>query len=943
MNIKSLLLTAIILMLFKLISAQSIGYKDMMNDPSFNFYTVCTAADTYFETHEKGKGSGFVNYLRWKAENESKYYPSGDRSKASLNFTSDQYQQFVSTIENSERALFPSGWNELGPFSANNITEGYNPGIGRVESFWVNPINDQQLFLGSRSGGFWKTNNGGVSWKNTTDLLVASGVNTIAVKPSNYDSVLINVRNGGNANTHGIYQSGDGGETWMVSNFNPANLGWGGLGNSDRIFVIKYHPTVANLVFIGTSKGFYRSEDNLQTWTQLLSSTDVTDIEFHPTNSNIMYLYDDYYNSSFSNKILISTDMGITFSSSSTISGNNNASGFISVTPTAPNNVYFASTNGVWKSIDQGQNFTLLSVPTESCRGFSVSDVDSNIMLYGYLNLRASYNGGSIFTNVTGWANTNPGTDYVHADLRTAESINGVFYVGTDGYLSKSSDNGTTWVRLNDGTAIREFYSTGVSQSNYDMYMAGSQDNGTSILNENGWIEWCGADGMEAIVHSLNPDWMMGSIQYGNRQVTKDGGATRQGSGNPESGSGNASWEAPLLQDHLKQSTIYHCAKKIYKSTDFGDTWFEFGNPGMGLVTTAAIANNNSEIMAAASSSTLRVTENSWATNRLASWDLPNAYITDVAFDPNRDSTMVVTFNTYTNDGKKVYLTTDLGVTWTNISFNLQDMPLRTVVIDHSDSSFIYVGAEIGIYVKSMMGNVWKLYNPNLPNVTVKDLEIQYGSNTLKAATWGRGLWEFHLEGKADYPAILHTQLTDTPTEVFPRAGYEQYVTSVISYNQNIKSAFVRWSNDSKELDHILNMSNVSDSTWKTENPIKNFGQGTDIYFRVYAVGQNNDTTETYRFQYEVRQGININSVKENVSKGKVNVYPNPSTGMFSVQLPSNLNHALIEIYDVSGKKVYSQNMVGNLLNVNIDLPKGSYAIRVVSKDLVSNQKLIIQ
>ncbi len=48
------------------------------------------------------------------------------------------------------------------------------------------------IYMGSRSGGFWKTYNEGATWQNTTDFLYASGVNTIAVSQTNPDTVLIN-------------------------------------------------------------------------------------------------------------------------------------------------------------------------------------------------------------------------------------------------------------------------------------------------------------------------------------------------------------------------------------------------------------------------------------------------------------------------------------------------------------------------------------------------------------------------------------------------------------------------------------------------------------------------------------------------------------------------------------------------------------------------------
>ncbi|MFT6802416.1 MAG: hypothetical protein ACJA2N_001603 [Salibacteraceae bacterium] len=940
-NFTFAILTLVFSFLVGSVSGQ-VHYKQMMNDPSFNYYDVCEAADLFFETHEKGKGSGWKPYQRWKAENESKYYPSGDRSSSSSNFSTERFQAFqLQQSHTNNRSVHDTVWKELGPWDANNITEGYNPGIGRVESFWVNPANTQHLFLGSRSGGFWRSMNGGANWINTTDTLIASGVNTIAVKPTNSDTVLINVKNAANNTTHGIFRSVDGGTNWIESNFNPTILGWGGLGTSDQIFKIVYHPRVQDLIFIGTNRGVFRSDDHLQTWTRLLSTADITDIEFHPTNDSIIYLFDNYYWSNNKNNILISKDQGLSYAASAPISGNGDRKGFIAVSPQAPNNIYFASTNGVWKTADTGQTFNLLSIPTESCDGFAVSDLDTMNMVYGYLNLMGSTDGGFNFVEIAAWANTNPTDDYTHADLRTAECIDGVFYVGTDGYLAKTANNGMSWERLNDGTAIREFYASGVSQSHHNVYMAGSQDNGTSILSENGWIEWNGGDGMEAVVQTLNPDWMMGSWQFGTRQVTYNGGQTRNGVGNPEAGDGD--WEAPLLFDPNHQMVVYSFADSIWQTNEFGTGWMLTSTPEIGSISVAAMAENDSKIFAIASGSTVRITSDGGVTFNSPGLGLPNYSVTDIAFDPNHDSTIIVSYNRYNLDGRKVFLSHNLGQNWTNITYNLADMPVRSVVIDHSVDRNIYLGAEIGVYVKSMNGSSWELYSNGLPNVAVKDLEIQYGSNTLKAVTWGRGLWEIPLRGKENHPAILHISITDTPTDTEPKAGYDQNVTAIISYDQTVSSAFVKWSNGSIDLDKTITMSNSSDSSWVTDQPFTQYGSGTDMYFKVFTIGQNNDTTESYRFQYLVRNGQNVNSVMESNFESSVNLYPNPNNGIFKVDLGAEYQNVNLTVYDMTGKEVHQQVSSGGLFALHINLPKGVYFLNAVTTKNSAKFKFVVQ
>ena len=264
----------------------------MIKDPSVNVYEIVTEAESYFQNiNKEAKGSGWKAYNRWLYENEPKFYPSGDRSNVDPFFVSKQY------LKNNilhQRSLFNDGWEELGPYYIEQVTGHYAVGLGRVESFYSDPNDPNRIYLGSRSGGFWKTTDGGNTWTNTTDFLFAAGVNTMAVSPNNSNHILINVRNSYNGVTHGIYESNDGGDTWSITNFNPENLSWGGLGTYNSIYKIRFHPTIDNLVLVGTSEGLYRSTDNLNTWTICATGNaweydyDFAEIHFHPTDENIV-------------------------------------------------------------------------------------------------------------------------------------------------------------------------------------------------------------------------------------------------------------------------------------------------------------------------------------------------------------------------------------------------------------------------------------------------------------------------------------------------------------------------------------------------------------------------------------------------------------------------------------------------------------------------------
>lgn len=829
---------------------QTVSYKEMMDDNSYNFYEVVKAAEQYFDKNGRGKGSGAKGYERWKSENESKYAPSGDRYNVDHYIAYKEYQTIKNNANQKTKTSFENGWKELGPWDANNVTHHYSPGIGRVETFWVDPANDKTIYIGSRSGGFWKTTNGGTTWKNTTDYLFASGVRTIGVNPMNKNEILINIQHGGSGYTHGIYRSTDQGETWTNSAFNRDNLGWGGLGDNERIYKVVYHPTIANKVYVGSTQGLYVSTDNLATWTRVMTGA-ITDIAFHPTNNQVVYAFRNA--GTDRNLLKKSTDGGTTFVNAGTFTGNSNRQIFLSVSASAPSHVYAGSTNGVYKSRDEGAEFTLQSNPDETGLAFSVSDVDTNAMIYGYVDLHNSTDNGKTFVERTKWSVQDDA--YIHADLRISGCVNGVFYVGTDGYLAKSTDNGVTWIILNDGTAIREFYAVGSSQGDYDVHMAGSQDNGTSIHNKDGWIEWNGGDGMEALVHPLNSDWMVGSWQFGSRNYTLDGGFDgRRGTDNPERGSGNAAWEAPLVLNPLNQMQMIHMGSSLFKGNRFGRDWDSLSNPDVGIITEAAIAETDSNVIAVSRGNNLQLTTDGGATWNRITTGLPGYTFTDIAFDPKNENTIIITYNRYQLDNRKIFISYDQGTTWENITYNLGDMPLLTVVMDHSDSSYIYVGGEIGVYYKSKNATQWTLYADNLPNVTVKDLEIQYGSNTLRAATWGRGLWENTLIGRNEYPSINYVAIGHAPTDFSPKEGVDEYVTATIPYKGDLDKVTVLWSKGTTTLDKSIAMTNTAGDTWVSNAPIGAQDLGDVVYFKVVAEGANNDISETYVFQYEVHE-----------------------------------------------------------------------------------------
>ena len=922
----------VLIFYFSLNSAKAQTYKKMMDDLNFTFQEVTAEADRYFETHEKGKGSGYKGYQRWKYLNEDRYGPSGIRNTIDPNFVSKGYSLFVEKYGKADKTNATSGWKDLGPYSADSITTGYNPGIGRVETFYVDANNQAKIYLGSRSGGFWKSLDSGATWLNTTDFLKATGVQSITASPTNSDSVLIALRNSVNGITQGIYRSVDGGSTWDSTLFMPFNLGWG-ISNV-QIRTIKISPHNSNLIIIASSDGLYVSTDNLLTWTKEVSG-DFEAVAFHPTDANYIYTMER----STSGVIIVSDNGGVSFTNGGSISGGATANSYLCSSAGSPNSLYVASGVGVSVSHNKGATFSFLNTLPNTVLAYAISDTSENFQTLGYVDNYSSTNGGQNFNQYSWWYLFDTNTtaqNYVHADTRFADCINGNFYLATDGYLSVSTDNCQTWYKYS-GYGIREFYRVGLSYTKPWLNMCGSQDNGTSILDSSGWFEWNGGDGMEAVIHPLNEKWMIGSWQYGNRNLTTDGGLSRTNVQH----NGQSYWDAPMLLDPNNHMSIYSFADEVYRTDDFATNWTTLGTPSnfSGFIRDAAIAENNSQKLALASYNDIALTTDGGNTFSDITISSTNQYVSDLAFDPNNDNTIIAVYGHHW-DYARVFISNNSGSSWTDITFNLSRTPIHSVVIDTDGN--IYLGAEMGVYTKTLSANTWSLYDLDLPRIGIKELEIQYATNTIRAATWGRGLWEAPLMGRKDFPKIVDIETSVKPDELNPKEAIPVDVTSVVSYSGTIQKCYIKWSINQPTLDSTIEMTNTVDSTWVSNKPLPDSTDGTKVYFKVFAEAANGDLTASHKLMYTIQNNPAI-SILENQLENSFNIFPNPATEAINIEFKETSKNVSLRVFDIMGKEMYHEKLKrGTKTQINISgWATGTYTLQVSTGAKTETQKFI--
>jgi len=166
---------------------------------------------------------------------------------------------------------------------------------GRIADIAIHPTHPSTWYVAAGSGNLWKTTNSGITWQPVFDKQSSYSIGTVAIDPNHPETVWVGT--GENVSGRhvgwgdGIYKSTNGGKTWQQM----------GLTKSEHIGKILVDPRNSDVVLVaaegplwasGGERGVYKTTDGGKTWTLVLEidkNTGVTDLEFHPTNPDIVY------------------------------------------------------------------------------------------------------------------------------------------------------------------------------------------------------------------------------------------------------------------------------------------------------------------------------------------------------------------------------------------------------------------------------------------------------------------------------------------------------------------------------------------------------------------------------------------------------------------------------------------------------------------------------
>lgn len=726
----------------------------------------------------------YKDYVEWKKEQKKSNNPKPGYPDKALQWFYEQRAYPNGTI--------PENWREeaLKHIKENNINEEFlqspnaltwqqlGPGNigGRIRAILVHPSNSNILYIGSVSGGVWKTTNGGTSWFPLKDDMENLAVCALAFDPSNPNIIYAGTGEGffnlDAVRGAGIFKSTDAGSTWTQLS---------ATNNSNFYYVNKLvFDNTNNTLWAATRKGLFKTTNGGTSFTTVLSNSgqDVhcMDVEVAYTSPTTIYASFGLFNQS---SVYRSTDAGNNFSQNASVNGMGRIE--LAVSSSNPLVAYASymslSTYGIGafqQTTNGGNSWFDRTVAGPSYSGAStyaggqgwydnivyVDPGNSSIVYAGGIDFWKSTNSGSGWTQKTNWYVQSGAPPYVHADHHAVAfdpQNQNVLYLGTDGGIFKSTNKGDTWTSLNNQLYITQFYYGAVNPSG-TTYYGGTQDNGTlKSTGSTSWNEIFGGDGGATEVDFTNTNNIY--IEYVNWAFFKstNGGVTffkamngvPTGSGTYDGTTDRTLFITPFSMDPNNSSNLVAGTYRVWRTTNSASSWTAIssdltgdgsGSSGATISTVIVAKGNSNVIYVGCSNGRVQVTTNAGSNWNLRNSGLPNLYATRIATDAADPAVAFVTYSGFSS-GQKVYKTTNYGVNWTNISGNLPNIPVSSILVNPTNNNHILVGTDLGVFSTTNGGTTWVQDNNGLANVVVSDLDYRSSDGKVFAATHGRSMY----------------------------------------------------------------------------------------------------------------------------------------------------------------------------------------------------------
>ena len=641
-----------------------------------------------------------------------------------------------------------------------------------VSALAFDPRNSNVIYAGTgegitgafRGAGIFKSSNGGATWTQLGSTGTADFyfVNDLVISPTNNQRIYA-------ATTTGVWRSTDGGASWTKA------LAVSVAGGCTDLVIRTDQTTDYIFAACGLQEQatIYRNTDAAGSgaWASVLTEPGMGRISLAlaPSNQNIIYAaaaslnrgdYEDGLHAIFR-----STSSGDADTWTAQVRNDN---------PTKLNTLLL--TNPVLASLrDCGlgkQNVFISQGWYDNV--IAVDPADPNRVWAGGVDLFRSDDGGANWGLASYWWAEKNVPQYAHADQHIIAfhpgyngTTNRTMFVAGDGGVFRTDDaraavatgslaacspagSAFRWVSLNNGYAVTQFYH-GLPFPDGTKYLGGTQDNGTIIGSDgagaNNWAEILGGDGGTVAIDPANPNTIYATVLGGGIYKSTDGGATFG------LASGRLTFDFPLIPlvlDPSDAQRLWTAGRSLYRTDNGGAQWSVTGYGGQSVIVVAP--GDSNRVVAGSIYGSIQHTSAALTADLKTIWEFARpreAFVSGLALDPVNPNIVYATYSNF--GGTHVWKSVDGGVTWAGIdgtgTGRLPDIPVLCIAVDPNNTSRLYIGTDLGVFVSLNGGSSWAVENTGFANVSTEALALNTtgGVTTLYAFTHGRGAWRIPL------------------------------------------------------------------------------------------------------------------------------------------------------------------------------------------------------
>ena len=728
------------------------------------------------------------NYARWSQFWNNRLNPDGTTGYTSA------------PVVNFQNCTSKGNWEAEGPFENSVGWEG----VGRIQSIAVYEQNHQIVYIGSNTGGVFKSTDLGLSWTsifNDSDKRITGlGVLDIIIHPTNPDIVLIATGlNSPLASRYGagIYKTINGGDTWT-------NVSTGFNLNPNSNYYL-----VHDLAFeVGNPNIVYASYES-----KLMKSTDGGDsFTVFRTSQNGMFFDQIKCIDSGVDKLLYITVLNDTATTppqlwrcdlNSTIWTNITPPVtqfyrlFIDVSPAEPNSIFAEYKHTLFISNNRGSTYTTKPINDANGTPMWGQGDQMNALAVSPTNTNIMYSGGFWAHKSTDQGTTFPHRYPHHSDLRVmtyissdSSGFNDSILIGHDGGIDLIVGN-SIYNRNNNNLNVTQAWDCTVPLYSKDKLLAiGTQDNGT-FFYRNGWRYIphfvSGGDGgtsiftkyngVDYIISSQNDNIYLSNIALSSPKPIVEDICYINGF-NGDLCFGVATHTRPFLINTQNPKSFYWGLWDVFRynlsassiaNTETNISNYQNNSPSYfspHTITAMAMSEMDTNIIYVATQfsqwsdsifnlpnyidSSLYKTTNggiSWTGISPLGISRGGAKISSIAINPSNHNQIWVAYGGFRDDTStvnvqdKIYTSTNGGSTWENYSQGLQNFPVNEIIYQKESNDRLYIATDLGVFYRDASMSQWECFNEGLPPVITTGLSINYCTGKIYASTYGRGLW----------------------------------------------------------------------------------------------------------------------------------------------------------------------------------------------------------